>query len=159
MMENSLARALLSPTTSMGSRGQPQTELALLINLLSLFLSRSVKEGSQQWPAHTKRCKPPQQTTLTLLVKSVLSDQSRLLLKWTPRYLYVLTLSMSSPWMFTGAILEGFRWKSSTISLVLLAFTCRWFCSHHSTNECKVIILYGFITMSEYYQSMHSYLS
>jgi len=43
---------------------------------------------------------------------------------------------MSSLWMFSGRVFEGFLWKSTTISFVLLAFICRWFCSHQSTHCC-----------------------
>ena len=48
MMVDSLAKTLLSPTTSMESKGQPQTELALL----SLFLSHSEHSPTQHTTAY-----------------------------------------------------------------------------------------------------------
>ena len=53
MMDVSLANILLSPTSSMDSRGQSRTELAFLTSLFSLFLSRSVLPQLQQTTAYS----------------------------------------------------------------------------------------------------------
>lgn len=51
MVDISLANIVLSPASSMVSRGQSRTELALLTTLLSLFLFLSGLQAPQQTTA------------------------------------------------------------------------------------------------------------
>src|SRR4029434_1049518 len=45
-----------------------------------------------------------------------------------------LTTSTLTPSMETGSRGGGDLLKSTTISLVLVVFSCRWFCLHHCTK-------------------------
>ncbi len=64
---------------------------------------------------------------------SVLLDQSNLLLRCTPKYLRVVTLSIARTWMVTDVDFDAFLRKSINISFVLLASIQKWFNAHQLT--------------------------
>ena len=61
----------------------------------------------------------------------IFAVQSSLSSSCSPRYLYVLTTSTSASSMDTGWRCGFFLLKSTTMSLVLEAFSCRWLNLHH----------------------------
>lgn len=64
----------------------------------------------------------------------MLSAQSSLLFRWTPRYLNAPTISISYLWMFTGVVWGIFLQKSIALSFVFLALMWRLLTSKQLTK-------------------------